>query len=147
MRKNLIFTIILTFIISSLTACSNSYGDVSMYEARTYEGVFMQVEATAKNLTYSIYSQNIELYFGEFQEDMELEKWVKGEWHHIPQKDATYAGLGHGVSPGGWYDITIQWKTYYQANLNKGKYRLIFTFYVNDNFQDKYNVVSEFTIK
>jgi hypothetical protein len=142
MKKAILFILMLPCIVCVFTGCSNKYGDVSDYQARPLEGVSMQVKATSRSLTYSVYTHGTGIKYSEFQEDMQLEKLINGEWRQIPQTSRSYAGLGHG---GGTFTKTIKWKTYYDANLSKGNYRLIFSF-STDDFNDIYNVVAEFSI-
>lgn len=112
------------------------------------KGVSLEVSATAKDMTYTIKSQEINyIIYDGFQSSIRLEMLQEGQWY-IVSCPKLHIDMPAPVSPGNDCTRTIRWKDYLKYNLSNGKYRLVYTFWAMQNGKqsENYNAITEFAI-
>ncbi|MDF2543414.1 MAG: hypothetical protein K0S47_3132 [Herbinix sp.] len=139
--------VVLVFLLF-LTRGSNELLGGSNVVSTPCDGVSLEVSVTAKYMTYTIRSQEIDyIIYDGFQSSMRLEMLQAGRWY-VVSCPKLHIDMPEPVSPGNDCTRTIRWKDYLKYNLSDGKYRLIFTFWtMKDGKQSKnYNAITEFAI-
>lgn len=111
-------------------------------------GVSLEVSATKQELNFTIKSEKIDyIIYDSFLKSMDLEMLQDGKWY-IVSKTKLRLDMTEPVSPDSSTTREVKWKDYYEHNLSKGQYRLVFMFWAmqGGHQSDNYTIMQEFMI-
>ena len=131
-----------------LTYGSNELLNESNAVSVPCDGVSLEVSATKQKLDFTIKSEKIDyIVYSSFQKSMALEMLQDGKWY-VVSKTKLSMDMEEPVSPDSSVAREIKWKDYYEHDLSKGRYRLVFTFWAMQGGQqgDNYTIMQEFMV-
>jgi hypothetical protein len=143
-----VFCFVVLIFLLFLTRDGNELLNESSVVSAPCEGVSLEVTATAKDMRYTIRSQEIDyIIYDGFQKSMRLEMLQAGKWY-VVGCPKLHIDMPEPISPGNDCTRTIRWKDYLKHNLSNGKYRLVYTFWTMQGGKqsENYNAITEFTI-
>lgn len=144
MNKVIMFLLIISCLIFVPSGCAGTNKNDNPYKEQAYKGVSMRVTADSSKLTYTVKTRFDKIVLDGKILVYEL---VDGVWRQIPIKSEskTVSELLNISSPDRSFSESIEWASKFETNFDKGKYRLIVSFFTV-NYNEKYYVFSEFSI-